>query len=125
MVPEQQFSQDISRINKLSRERNSYYNMFDLREKLRRSGMENVEAIAHASVPICKFFDPKTGIHCDITTQNTLGVHNSKLVKEYTQLDPRVRPFIYAIKYFSKVRQINSRKYTKRAKHRLCDVYLD
>lgn len=69
--------------------------------------MTNIVPIQNANVPICKFYDPKTGLICDINTADQLGVHNTKLIKKYIGLDSRVGPFLFAIKTFAKCRNIN------------------
>lgn len=81
-----------------------------LRKKLNQIGMRNVEAVPHASVPICKFEDPRLNIKCDINTANDMGVENSKFLRTYALFDPRVRPFLYALKHFTKQRNINNGK---------------
>ncbi|KAI9322626.1 hypothetical protein BX666DRAFT_1897004 [Dichotomocladium elegans] len=78
-----------------------------LSRKLGELGMIERRAIPKALVPICKFKDPRSGISCDINTANDMGVENSKLIQAYTKIDDRVRPFLYAIKHFSKQRRIN------------------
>ncbi|CEP12640.1 hypothetical protein [Parasitella parasitica] len=75
--------------------------------ELRSIGMIDVLAIQNASVPICKFTDPETGLHCDINASSSLGVENSQLIDDYRKLDKRVGPFLYALKYFVKKRGIN------------------
>ncbi|KAI9263310.1 hypothetical protein BDA99DRAFT_64456 [Phascolomyces articulosus] len=107
LVPSQYFNMDVYNMFNKQRERNSYYNMFCLSGMLKRAGMINIEAIPRANVPICKFEDPRLQIKADINTHNDMGVENSKLIKEYTFLEPRVRPFLYAIKNFTKRRKIN------------------
>ncbi|KAG2225535.1 hypothetical protein INT45_010362 [Circinella minor] len=107
IVPSQLFNMDVYDMFHKQRERNSYYNMFCLSGLLKRGGMINISAVPRANVPICKFEDPILQIKADINTHNDMGVENSKLIKEYTSLDPRVRPFLYAIKTFTKMRKIN------------------
>ncbi|KAI9498785.1 hypothetical protein BDB00DRAFT_403236 [Zychaea mexicana] len=107
LVPEQYFLSDIYDMNNKQRERNSYYNMWMLAGLLKRAGMVNIAAIPRANVPICKFEDPVLQLKADINTHNDMGLENSKLIKEYTFLEPRVRPFLYAIKTFTKMHKIN------------------
>ncbi|KAI7880901.1 hypothetical protein K492DRAFT_194751 [Lichtheimia hyalospora FSU 10163] len=109
IVPQQQLQVDkrynIGRLSKLA---GSYYNMRFLRKKLNQIGMKNVQAVPNASVPICKFEDPRLNIKCDINTANDMGVENSKFLRTYAHFDPRVRPFLYALKHFTKRRHINN-----------------
>ncbi|KAJ8323072.1 hypothetical protein O5D80_008580 [Batrachochytrium dendrobatidis] len=83
-------------------------NMHHLAGILRAGGMKEVVAISHARVPICKFYDPKLCVHADINVGHSLGVYNSALLKAYTLLDPRVKPFILLIKLWSKARDLNN-----------------
>ena len=110
IVPSHLFNVDAYNMFHKQRDRNSYYSMLCLSGLLKRGGMVNIAAIPRANVPICKFEDPHLRIKADINTHNDMGVENSKLIKEYTSLDPRVRPFLYAIKTFTKMRKINDCK---------------
>ncbi|KAF9347442.1 hypothetical protein BGX26_001052 [Mortierella sp. AD094] len=75
---------------------------------LRTSGkMEKVVAISDAMVPIVKFLDPQTNMECDLNTGNNLGVINSDLIRIYTTLDERVKPFLFMIKAICKAQGIN------------------
>lgn len=86
------------------------YDMHYLRRLLINIGMENVIAIQQSTVPICKFFDPVTGLRGDINTNSKLGLQNTRLIKQYTELDKRVGPFLFAIKYFAQSKGINDCK---------------
>ncbi|KAI9257456.1 hypothetical protein EDC94DRAFT_614487 [Helicostylum pulchrum] len=109
VVPESRYEQDLYKYrNKLSKIPKSVYNMFFLASRLRGIGMRGVEAIGHASVPICKFVDPQTGLNCDINTNNILGIENTRMIQKYCDLDSRIRPLIFAIKQFVKQKDINN-----------------
>lgn len=69
--------------------------------------MIQVQPIAHARVPIVKFVDPQTRINCDVNANHVLGIHNSELIRCYTLIDDRVRPFIYNLKAIVKKHKIN------------------
>lgn len=113
VVPKAPYEQELKmHKNKLSRQPKSVYNMYFLASRLRSIGMTSVEAIGNATVPICKFIDPQTGFRCDINANNVLGIENTRLIRIYADLDARVRPFITAIKYFVKQKDINSRKFS-------------
>ncbi|KNC99965.1 uncharacterized protein SPPG_05340 [Spizellomyces punctatus DAOM BR117] len=81
--------------------------MYRLARVLRRNGMQQVVPVQGARVPICKFYDPKSELHCDINFGNVLGVHNSRLLKTYTEIDPRVKPLIMLVKLWAKNRDVN------------------
>lgn len=91
----------------LKNRQNSIFNMHSLASELRNIGMMDILAIQDANVPICKFTDPQTGLQCDINASSSLGLENSQLIDDYRKLDKRVGPFLYALKYFVKQRNIN------------------
>ena len=78
---------------------------------LREDGMEDVTLIAHAKVPIVKFVDSRTKIPIDISINNSLAIHNTKLLKLYNDCDVRVRPFVLAIKHWALHRGICNAAY--------------
>ncbi|CAO3574178.1 unnamed protein product [Mortierella alpina] len=84
-----------------------YNDMRSLAQVLRRGGMIQIQPIAHARVPIVKFVDPQTRINCDVNANHVLGIHNSELIRCYTLIDDRVRPFIYNLKAIVKKHRIN------------------
>ncbi|KAF9573968.1 hypothetical protein EC968_007654 [Mortierella alpina] len=84
-----------------------YNDVRSLAQVLRRGGMIQIQPIAHARVPIVKFVDPQTRINCDVNANHVLGIHNSELIRCYTLIDDRVRPFIYSLKAIVKKHKIN------------------
>ncbi|KAF9148887.1 hypothetical protein BG015_009368 [Linnemannia schmuckeri] len=68
--------------------------------------MLNVIAITDAKVPIVKFVDPITEIHCDMNVQHPLGIYNSALIKAYMDIDVRLEKFLFMLKYFAKAHGI-------------------
>ncbi|KAJ3030781.1 hypothetical protein HDV00_008721 [Rhizophlyctis rosea] len=75
---------------------------------LKQNGMTNVHPIAKARVPICKFHDPALRLDCDVNFGHELGVYNSKLIRTYTEIDPRVRPLLMLVKFWARRRDINN-----------------
>lgn len=69
--------------------------------------MTKVQPITNARVPIVKFVDPNLKINCDINSGHVLGIHNSELIRCYTLIDERVRPFLYNLKAIVKKQSIN------------------
>jgi len=70
----------------------------------------NVLPIPHAKVPILKFevnFFSQIKYSGDISISNHLAIHNSSLIKTYSQVDPRVTPFMLVIKNWTKAHNIN------------------
>ncbi|KAF9154026.1 hypothetical protein BG015_002112, partial [Linnemannia schmuckeri] len=72
--------------------------------------MQQVHCIPDALVPIVKFYDPVSRLECDLNTGNTLGVINSGLIRIYTTIDERVKPFLYMVKAICKAQGINDAK---------------
>eukprot|EP00842_Homolaphlyctis_polyrhiza_P003013 jgi/Hompol1/3712/HPOL_003327-RA len=80
----------------------------NLARTFQSAGMKDIQPIAHARVPICKFYDPEFKLHADINVGHFLGVFNSGLLKTYTLIDPRVKPMIMIVKMWAKARDINN-----------------
>ena len=70
-------------------------------------GMENVVCISYAKVPIVKIWDPLLHLACDMNVNNTLALENTRMIKTYIQIDPRVRPLAMIIKHWTKRRILN------------------
>ena len=68
---------------------------------LRGQGMEKVQTITRAKVPIVKFIDPRSGLNVDISINNTLALHNTRLLSEYAKLDKRVKDLTVCIKHWA------------------------
>ncbi|KAG0650447.1 Poly(A) RNA polymerase cid13 [Hyphodiscus hymeniophilus] len=74
---------------------------------LAKSGMTNVICVSTAKVPIVKIFDPELGLACDMNVNNTLALENTRMIKTYIEIDPRVRPLAMIIKHWTKRRIVN------------------
>jgi DNA polymerase sigma len=70
-------------------------------------GMERVICVSTAKVPIVKIWDPELQLACDMNVNNTLALENTRMVKTYVQIDPRVRPLAMIIKHWTKRRIVN------------------
>eukprot|EP00916_Digyalum_oweni_P001090 GHVL01002150.1.p1 GENE.GHVL01002150.1~~GHVL01002150.1.p1 ORF type:complete len:251 (+),score=37.90 GHVL01002150.1:208-960(+) len=70
-----------------------------------------IEQRFHAKVPIIHWSPIKPGsqVSCDISVNNDLALHNSKLIGAYVAVDPRIRSVGMALKYWAKKRGINDR----------------
>ncbi|EIM83995.1 uncharacterized protein STEHIDRAFT_170415 [Stereum hirsutum FP-91666 SS1] len=84
------------------------YNIRKLGRALQRAGFVSVECIPGATVPIVKFKDPRTNIHCDININDRLGVKNTELIARYIELLPVLRPLLSAIKKWAGVHGLNN-----------------
>jgi DNA polymerase sigma len=69
--------------------------------------MTKVICVSTAKVPIVKMFDPELGLACDMNVNNTLALENTRMIKTYIEIDPRVRPLAMIIKYWTKRRIVN------------------
>ncbi|KAK1295821.1 hypothetical protein QJS10_CPB15g00699 [Acorus calamus] len=78
-----------------------------LADILQSENLQNVQALTHARVPIVKLMDPSTGISCDICINNLLAVVNTKLLKDYAQIDGRLRQLAFIVKHWAKSRGVN------------------
>ena len=74
---------------------------------LNEDGMDNVKLITTAKVPIVKFIDSQSKIPVDISINNSLAVYNTELLRRYSTMDPRVKPFIISIKHWARNRGIS------------------
>ncbi|KAG5513311.1 hypothetical protein PMAC_001374 [Pneumocystis sp. 'macacae'] len=70
-------------------------------------GMERVVCVPRAKVPIVKIWDPELSVACDMNINNTLALENTRMIKTYVEIDPRVRPLAMIIKYWAKKRILN------------------
>lgn len=85
--------------------------MYALAQICRNCGFSEVVAISHARVPIVKikfFAYGGAEIAADINVNNNVALWNTRLLRTYLLLDPRVRPFLMAVKAWSKRRQVNN-----------------
>ena len=74
---------------------------------LRGQGMESVQALTRAKVPIVKFTDPRSGMHVDISINNTLAIHNTKLLAQYAKHDERVKQLAICVKHWALHRNLS------------------
>src|SRR4051794_31125012 len=68
--------------------------------------MERVVCVP-ARVPIVRIWDPEFQVASDLNVNNTLALENTRMVKTYVEIDPRVRPLAMIIKYWTKQRALN------------------
>ena len=74
---------------------------------LRGQGMEDVQIITGAKVPIVKFVDPRSGLHVDISINNTLALHNTRLLSSYANADSRVKELAICVKHWALHRNVS------------------
>lgn len=66
-----------------------------------------MQALTRARVPIVKLMDPVTGLSCDICINNVLAVVNTKLLRDYAQIDDRLRQLAFLVKHWARSRRVN------------------
>ena len=74
---------------------------------LRVQGMEDVQIITKAKVPIVKFIDPRSGLNIDISINNTLALHNTRLLSSYAKSDQRVKDLTICVKHWALHRNVS------------------
>lgn len=68
---------------------------------------KHTQLIRHAKVPVSKFVEPQTGIHCDLSIGNTTGVFKSVLLAEVLAMEPRLRDLVVIVKKWAKANRLN------------------
>ncbi|XP_010508136.1 PREDICTED: UTP:RNA uridylyltransferase 1-like [Camelina sativa] len=81
--------------------------LLKLADILESDNLQNVQALTRARVPIVKLMDPVTGISCDICINNVLAVVNTKLLRDYSRIDVRLRQLAFTVKHWAKSRRVN------------------
>lgn len=80
-----------------------------IEEALTASGIvRGLSSRPTARIPVVTFRDLETDIECDISLENPLAIRNTRLLRVYSECDPRVRPLVYALKHWAKVRRVNN-----------------
>jgi DNA polymerase sigma len=85
----------------------SNFKAFEYSTNTVSDGMERVICVSTAKVPIVKIWDPELQLACDMNVNNTLALENTRMIKTYVQIDPRVRPLAMIIKHWTKRRIVN------------------
>ncbi|KAG0549756.1 hypothetical protein BDA96_01G282100 [Sorghum bicolor] len=78
-----------------------------LADILKAGNLQNIQPLTRARVPIVKLMDPETGLSCDICVNNLLAVVNTKLLRDYAQIDRRLRQLAFIVKHWAKIRRVN------------------
>lgn len=69
--------------------------------------MGEVKAIVQARMPVAKFVERETEVQCDICINNLLAVVNTRMLRDYSAVDPRLRTLVYCVKHWAKRRKVN------------------
>ncbi|CAO2033874.1 unnamed protein product [Urochloa humidicola] len=81
--------------------------LLKLADVLRADNFDRVEAITSARVPIVRMSDPGSGFSCDICINNLFAVANTKLLKDYAQIDQRLLQLAFLVKHWAIQRSVN------------------
>ncbi|XP_043785667.1 poly(A) RNA polymerase, mitochondrial [Apis laboriosa] len=65
-------------------------------------GINDIKKILEARVPIIKFFNQNTNMHCDLSSTNVVALHMSELLYGYGEMDSRVKPLICTIRKWAR-----------------------
>ncbi|ERL89575.1 poly(A) RNA polymerase, mitochondrial [Dendroctonus ponderosae] len=65
-------------------------------------GCNQVRRILQARVPIIKYYQHLTNVECDLSMSNMTGIYMSDFLYMMGEIDPRVRPLVFAIRKWAK-----------------------
>ncbi|CAN0346990.1 unnamed protein product [Ascophyllum nodosum] len=77
-------------------------------EKLRTAGLLEVDSRPTSRVPIVMFKDGESGLQCNISVMNPLALRNTRLLKAYSEADPRIKSLGHVVKHWAKQRLLNN-----------------
>lgn len=78
-----------------------------LRQGNRFRSSKHTQLIRQAKVPVSKFVEMNTGIHCDLSIGNSTGVFKSQLLAEVLKMDTRVRELVVVVKKWARANNMN------------------
>lgn len=85
--------------------------MGDLYSDLFITKFQNIKLHKSVANPYCIAEYASSKIIFDISLDNLLDIERTNLINEYLSLDKRVKPFLFALKKFTKAKGINDGKY--------------
>ena len=71
------------------------------------SRISDLSLILNTRIPIVKFEDLHSKLGIDIGYFNILGIHNTRLIATYNEIDPRFREMVLFVKHWAKRKTIN------------------
>ncbi|XP_068160687.1 poly(A) RNA polymerase, mitochondrial [Antennarius striatus] len=72
-------------------------------------GSVGVQKILNARCPLLRFMHQPSGFQCDLTANNRVAVKSTELLYLYSELDPRVRHLVFAVRSWARAQGITSR----------------
>lgn len=73
----------------------------------RDSGLfDQVETVSTARVPVVRMVHKETNVNCDVAIGNMLAVHNTSLLRTYSEISPVAKDLIMAVKLWAKRRSV-------------------
>ncbi|CAH1773397.1 unnamed protein product [Owenia fusiformis] len=70
-------------------------------------GCKNIITVTNARCPVVKFDHEPSGLQCDITINNRIGLQNTKLLQEYCKIFPLLRVLIFTVRYYFKLKELS------------------
>ncbi|XP_076654205.1 mitochondrial poly(A) polymerase [Halictus rubicundus] len=71
-------------------------------------GIINTQSILKARVPIIKFSNALTSMHCDLSSNNLSGFYMSEILYNYSVMDWRVKPLVFTLRKWAYAHGITS-----------------
>ena len=66
-----------------------------------------MNCVSYVKIPIVKIWDPQLHVACDMNVNQSLALENTRMIKTYVQIDPRVRPLALVVKHWTRRRVLN------------------
>lgn len=66
----------------------------------------NTQVIPSNRCPIIRFKHESSGIKCDLSIDNKLALLNTRLLQAFSQYDPRIKPLVYTIRYWGRLKHL-------------------
>ncbi|OLL25544.1 Poly(A) RNA polymerase cid13 [Neolecta irregularis DAH-3] len=78
-----------------------------LAKVLAKHGMERVVCVSQAKIPIVKIWDPELMVACDMNINHDSALENTRMIRTFVEIDPRVRQLAMIVKHWTRQRKLN------------------